>query len=819
MNTKRSRRLLILVLSAALLVTALPLAAAASVPAEVELNYPLLGNGSEGPKVKALQGALGELGFYPGLLDSKFGPGTQKAVIAFQKMNAITQTGIADPLTQQRLFEGKPKNADGKAMEVKTLPSMPGLVLRPGNLGDAILELQRRLKELGFYKGSVDGDYGRGTQDAVTAFQREKGLKADGIAGSATQALLFPNSVSQTEAAPSPEPTISPVFSANSTEAEATYPYRTTASASINMRKSASLSAMRLVTVPSGAAIEVLSTSGDFLKVKYRDYTGYVLGLYVEIPEQYLEGRALPVSITARQNYETLAVGATGAKVRTLQQALTELGYYQGSIDANFGPGTLASLKEFQVKNKLRPTGIALPELQELLYEKRPRNVRGNLVNLAVLPPVSGYTMQQGDKGDAVLELQKTLEFLGLYKGPLSDTYTADTSAAVRAFQKDHSIRVTGKTDSFTLLAINTLRDKNLQSATPVQLVTAAPPSDIIVTPSQQATLSIGSAGEAVIALQSRLISLRYLKGEADGAFGTQTALAVTAFQKNSGLSADGLAGAVTLGALYSAAAKPNDFVTADASPQPGSDGFKSLRIGDSGSEVKAMQQKLISLKYLTGGADGIFGPKSFLALQSFQSNNKLTSDGIAGRLTLAKLSDPKAIAASGLSVNLPTPTPTAAPAVTEAPEQNVFTAPRASEVRRADWYGEIRSRIRSMPNVTIFDFMSGAHYSVKVFSVGKHADGEPPTKQDTGIMEKALGYNNWTPRPVWVIFSDGRVYMASTHSHGHEVDHNSGNGLTGHICIHFPRDMADAIATGDYAVLHQNAILAGWDLTQSMIR
>ncbi len=85
--------------------------------------------------------------------------------------------------------------------------------------------------------------------------------------------------------------------------------------------------------------------------------------------------------------------------------------------------------------------------------------------------------------------------------------------------------------------------------------------------------------------------------------------------------------------------------------------------------------------------------------------------------------------------------------------------------------------------------------------------------------MEKALGYNNWTPRPVWVIFSDGRVYMASTHSHGHEVDHNSNNGLTGHICIHFPRPMEAAEAVGPYAVSHQQSILKGWDLTQSMAK
>jgi len=812
-----------MVLCAALIVTALPQASVATVTAEVELQYPLLGNGAEGPKVKALQGALKELDFYSGALDSNFGPGTQQAVIDFQKMNAITQTGLADPLTQQTLFEGKPKNAAGRTTEVKTLPAIPGLILRPGDRGDAIVELQQRLNELGFYKGGIDADYGEGTQAAVTAFQREKGIKADGIAGSVTQALLFADldtqGIAQPTVSPSTEPTASPAFNADSTEAEAVYPYQTTTSASINMRKSASLSAMRLLTVPTGATIQVLSTSGDFLKAQYKDYTGYVLALYVNIPEQYLEGRVLPITITARQNYETLAVGTIGDKVRTLQQALTELGYYQGAIDASFGPGTLTSLKAFQEENKLRPTGIALPELQELLYEKRPRNAKGNLVYLATLPPIAGYTMQQGDKGDAVLELHRALQFLSLYKGPISDTFTSETSAAVRTFQKEHSIKVTGKADSFTMLAINTLRDKPLQPTAATQVIPTAAPNSTPAMPPASATMSIGSVGETVIALQSRLVALRYLSGTADGVFGTQTALAVTAFQKNNSLSADGLAGALTRNTLYSAAAKANDYIASGTSPDPDSAIITSPRIGDSGSEVKAMQQRLIALKYLTGGADGIFGPKSFLALQAFQSNNKLTADGIAGKLTLAKLSDPKAVAASGLTGALPTPTPTPSPTVTQAPVQSSFTAPHASEVRKADWYGEIRGRIRSMPNVTIYDFMSGAHYNIKVFSVGKHADGEPPTKQDTDTMEKVLGYNNWTPRPVWVIFSDGRVYMASTHSHGHEVDHNANNGLTGHICIHFPRDMADAIATGQYAVAHQNAILAGWDLTQSMIR
>jgi len=105
------------------------------------------------------------------------------------------------------------------------------------------------------------------------------------------------------------------------------------------------------------------------------------------------------------------------------------------------------------------------------------------------------------------------------------------------------------------------------------------------------------------------------------------------------------------------------------------------------------------------------------------------------------------------------------------------------------------------------------------MFSFGKHADSEPPTEADTEILYQINGKDNWDPKYVWVIFSDGRVYIASIHSNGHTVDHTNSNGMTGHICLHFPRIMSEAEATGPYAVRHQKEILYGWELTQAMAR
>lgn len=868
--------------------------AVTTAPTQQDSDYIPLTKGSEGPAVKALQQGLSELGFYTGSIDSKYGTGTENSVKAFQTRNKITSNGLADAVTQKLLFEGEPLNSRGRKTDVKTLPPIPGVTIYPDDRGDAVVALQTQLTNLGLFGGQVDGEYSIGTQEALKAFQRSNQLKADGIVGKNTQQKLAQAQQAATNANPAttPEPiTFSPTFAPEEPQ-EATYPYNTTSSSSVNLRKRASASAMRLITVPEGATIQVLEDTGTYLKVTYRSYTGFVDKNFINIPEQYLEGKALGTDQTARIRYETVTSGFEGKAVRALQQALAELGFYMGSVDGSFGAGTTAALKAFQKQNGLRQTGIALPELQQLLYEKRVRNSKNRLVSVKTLPPVDGMDMAQGDYGDAVYELHQLLTQAGFYDKTLGYEYTQSTSQAVRAFQKAHSIKQTGKVDSFTMLALKT----SLATPQPEQVqpgVTAPPiTQDTVVhitsgatglavtrlqerlvalgyysitpdgvfnsddiaalrqfqrinnltvngegdlstqqtlysayairadaqmaetTPAPQATgpLGIGSSGDQVRALQSRLITLLYLTGNADGFFGTQTAAALTSFQRANSLKADGIAGSQTLGVLYDVKAIAN---VPQATTTPQDAASLALEVGDSGAQVSSLQQRLIELRYLEGTADGLYGPRTALAVQAFQQNNSLKADGIAGSLTLAKLQSTNAVA-NGLVVAPPV---TPAPQATPAPQQNAFTPPLASEVRYANWFTDIRPIAQRLRNVIIYDFLSGKHYNFRIYSLGKHADGTTLTKEDTRIMEELYGKDNWTPRPVWVIFSDGRVYMASTHSHGHEVDYISDNGLTGHLCIHFPREMDEAALTGPYAVSHQNTILAGWDLTQNMAR
>jgi N-acetylmuramoyl-L-alanine amidase len=63
-------------------------------------------------------------------------------------------------------------------------------VLQQGTVGEDVIELQSRLKHIGFYSGKIDGVFGWGTYWALRNFQYEFGLKVDGVAGWETKLKL-----------------------------------------------------------------------------------------------------------------------------------------------------------------------------------------------------------------------------------------------------------------------------------------------------------------------------------------------------------------------------------------------------------------------------------------------------------------------------------------------------------------------------------------------------------------------------------------------------------------------------------------------------
>ena len=65
-----------------------------------------------------------------------------------------------------------------------------------GSSGNEVIQIQKKLKNWGYYTGSVDGIYGSKTVAAVKKFQSKNGLTVDGIAGPKTLAAMGINSSS-----------------------------------------------------------------------------------------------------------------------------------------------------------------------------------------------------------------------------------------------------------------------------------------------------------------------------------------------------------------------------------------------------------------------------------------------------------------------------------------------------------------------------------------------------------------------------------------------------------------------------------------------
>lgn len=102
--------------------------------------------------------------------------------------------GLATTMLASALTCGAFALKDGEADCRETVITAVNVaVLKKGASGGEVKEVQRRLKNWGYYDGEVDGIFGNATKEAVIKFQRKNGLTADGVVGKATYAALGMN--------------------------------------------------------------------------------------------------------------------------------------------------------------------------------------------------------------------------------------------------------------------------------------------------------------------------------------------------------------------------------------------------------------------------------------------------------------------------------------------------------------------------------------------------------------------------------------------------------------------------------------------------
>lgn len=135
-------------------------------------TFTLIRLGSSGPEVAEVCDWLVRIGLLNKSQDH-FDEVVQNAIQKFQQDKGLSVDGVVGPETFRRLEEARWSLGDRV------------LIYSPGHLihGDDVASLQRKLNDLGFDSGRVDGVFGINTFKALQEFQSGLGLSPDGICG------------------------------------------------------------------------------------------------------------------------------------------------------------------------------------------------------------------------------------------------------------------------------------------------------------------------------------------------------------------------------------------------------------------------------------------------------------------------------------------------------------------------------------------------------------------------------------------------------------------------------------------------------------
>ena len=180
--------------------------------------------------------------------------------------------------------------------------------LKNGSQGEKVEKLQARLQELGYYNGSIDGDFGEMTEKAFKLFQKAAGLYEDGIAGSDAD-LLYADDA----------------------------PYYV-AETKITAKKT------DLAETGTGDGEEDTDTEDEESE---------------DTDDEAVEEESDEIYVS---------VGDSGDTVEKIQKRLIELNYLDGEADGAFGAMTESAVTSFQGANGLDRTGVVNQSTYDALF-------------------------------------------------------------------------------------------------------------------------------------------------------------------------------------------------------------------------------------------------------------------------------------------------------------------------------------------------------------------------------------------------------------------------------------------------------------------
>lgn len=700
---------------------------------------------SKGTDVRNLQQDLTTLGYYWAEITGNFGAKTETAVKRFQEENGLTADGVAGTKTLNAIAAAVARKGGTPASG-----GSAGTTLKLNSQGTKVSQLQTDLKQLGYYYAEITGNFGAKTEAAVKAFQKAKGLTADGVAGTKTLNAIA-----------------AAVDKAGGSSS---------GSSSTNMKLGS-----------TGAAVSALQQNLTTLGYYYGDVTGHYGNLTQQAVKKFQKAKGLTqdgVASTATLNAITSALknagvdvgpgtvattlreGDKGTAVTELQTMLKKLNYYYGSVTGSFGSLTKQAVRKFQDDNKLTVDGVAGP------------------ATINKLRTLTGGSADSGSSSGSTVTTDKSYGRTTKDNVYLRSSYST-TSSAKASLQKGQKFRiskvytVSGVKWYYVTVTVGGYTYKGYIRGDMMENITAADFGDDSNSGEQE---TIG-----MIKVTGNNVSLRYQPSTSANRVGTANIgdcfyyvdTVNGWFQTKAGYWITKDYAKVMTDAEVEAYIKNNG-----GSGSTGS----SYTIGSTGSTVTYIQTALTALEYYDRQITGHYGRYTKDAVRAFQRDHNLTADGVCGATTLAAIQ--KAYSGSSSA-----------------------TTTYNATVYKLDW-SYMKSNATALgiargASIKLTDLTTGKSLNIHVQSTGNHIDAEPLTSADTTTLCEIYGVStpnaiSYKRRPMMITTSAGQ-FLCSIYGQPHGAQDITNNGYEGQFCLHFVNSKTHGTNRVDED--HQNAI------------
>ena len=687
---------------------------------------------SKGTDVRNLQQDLTTLGYYWAEITGNFGAKTETAVKRFQEENGLTADGVAGTKTLNAIAAAVARKGGTPASG-----GSAGTTLKLNSQGTKVSQLQTDLKQLGYYYAEITGNFGAKTEAAVKAFQKAKGLTADGVAGTKTLNAIA-----------------AAVDKAGGSSS---------GSSSTNMKLGS-----------TGAAVSALQQNLTTLGYYYGDVTGHYGDQTQPAVKKFQKAKGLTqdgVASTATLNAITSALknagvdvgpgtvattlreGDKGTAVTELQTMLKKLNYYYGSVTGSFGSLTKQAVRKFQDANKLTVDGVAGP------------------ATINKLRTLTGGSADSGSSSGSTVTTDKSYGKITKDNVYLRSSYSTSSSAKA-SLSSGKLVRIT---KTYTVGGVKWYYiTVNIGSYTYNGYVR----SDMMTTISEaeynkEGGDSDNSAGDqetiGMIKVTGNNVSLRYQPSTSANRVGTANIgdcfyyvdTVDGWFQTRSGYWISRSYAAVMTDEEVKAYIKNNG-----GSGNTGS----NYTLGSTGSTVSYIQTALTALEYYDRQITGHYGRYTKDAVRAFQRDNNLTADGVCGAATLAAIQK----AYSGSS--------------------SATTTYNDTFYDLNNWFTD-KARMNALglkrdAHCKMTDLRTGKSLNIYIQSTGNHADVEPLTAADTTTLCEIYGVSSadkigWEARPI-LITVDKYQFICSIYGEAHGAEVIKDNNYSGQFCLHF---------------------------------